>query len=258
MNSVNDKTKKMLLVGGSVLLVIAALVFGGPVLAASSWKSGAIDKTNALIDKINATNRDISNLSSKLQPTEDDYKKLTTAFTTQMSDVKTAKNDLAEIGGIPGIDITGSYTKAVNARKELVAAYDELVSLDTVGLERAKAEQEVSKLVGGSAPQTEEQAKAAVENIKMAASKIKEFANSSNGTDYDKRSAVAFEKLAAALEKSLNATDEAAASAAEAELTNVSEEIDALQSESTDVQKAFQKKIDDNIDRLNKAVKSLE
>lgn len=258
MSSVNNDMKKWLLIGGSVLVVLALIFVGGPYFSASSWKSTALEQTNALVDKVNASNRDISNLSSKLQPTDEDYAKLAAAYTTQMNAVDAAKKDLKEVGGIPGFDITGEYAKTTDARKELVSAYDELVALDKIGLNRTKAEQEVAKLMGGAEPQNEEEAKALVANVKDAAKKVEEFANSANGTDYDKKSADVFNKLAVALEKMFNAADDTEMAAAQEEMNVLVQQADDLQKDAEVAQKAFQKKIDDNIDRINKAVKSLE
>lgn len=259
MVSRGQDSKKWLVVGGAVVLLLAGLFMGGPYLAASSWRSDTLEKTNMVIDKVNGTNKDISTYSTKLQPTAEDYTKLAAAYDSQMKAVEAAKKDLTEVGGIPGIDVTGAYAKAQNTRKELVAAYDELLALDKAGVAKAKAEQEVSGMFdNAAAPQNESEAKALVAKIKDAAGKVTEFANSSNGTDYDKKVANVFTKLATAMETMYNAATEAEATAAQETVNKIVEEMSGLQTEGEAAQKAFQKKIDDNVDRLNKAVKTLE
>ncbi len=259
MSSANANTKKTLVIVGSVVALLVAVLVGGPLFFASSWKSKTLTATNAVIDKVNSSNRDISNYSSKLQPTSDDYTKLAAAYDTQMKAVEDAKKNLSEVGGLAGLDVTGDYKKAVDTRKELIAAYDELLALDKAGAERTKAEQEVASLVGStSEPQNEQEAKALVNNVKDAAKKVQDFASTANGTEYDKKVATAFGHLATALEAMYSATDDMESSTAQMQVSAAVQELDDLQSGAEAAQKDFQKKIDKNIDRLNAAVKSLE
>lgn len=258
----SDNSKRGLLVGGAIVGLLLIGLIAGPIMSASSWKSSALDASNKVVDTVNKTNRDISTYGNKLQPTDDDYAKLIAAYDEQNKAVSDAKNNLKEVGGLSFIDVTGAYKKATDARGEIIAVYNELLGLNKVGLDRAKAEREVAKLFAAEdAMETPEAMQNTIKSIRDAASKINEFANTSNGTDTDKKTAAAFTKLADALQAMYDgseAGDEAKVQEAATTLDDVSAELDSLSDQSTKDQEALQKKFDANIDKLNAAVKKLE
>lgn len=258
----SDTSKRNLILGGSIAGLVLLIFIGGPIISASSWKSDALDKTNTTIDKVNSTNRDISTFTNKLQPTDDDYTKVIKSYEEQNTALTNAKNQLNQVGGISVVDVTGEYKKASDARNELIGAYDEMLSLNSIGMARVKAEQDVSKLFGeDNAMETNEQLQAAIKSFRDAASKINAFALTSNGTDNDKKTAAAFTSYADALQALLDgdaAGDNAKVNAATTKIDQITTELDTLSQQSIKDQEDLQKKFDKNIDRLNAAAKALE
>ena len=254
-------TRLIAIIAGVVAVAVLAF-FGVPYMTAESWRSDALDATNNAITEINKTNNDISVYGNKLQPDKDDYTKLAAACEAQNNAVKKGKSDLGELGGFAGFDVTGAYKKATDTRAKLVGAYDELSALNSACVNRANAEKEVSEIVAGvESLESPEGAAAAAKSLHEAAAKIKTFAETADGTQYDKDVAVAIEDLASGLDKLVagyDAGDNAVMEEGFAMVENAATRLDDLDAASADHNAALQKKSDDAIDRLNAAAKELE
>lgn len=254
------KSKKHLVLGGvgaGVLLVLAVLLFG-PVLSVSTWKSDMRDSTDKAITAANRTNKDLDLYSSKLNLTPEDESKYIDLLKTQIKNIESAKNDVKPIGGIPGIDVTGSHKKATDTRDKLIKSYDQYLDMLRVELARSSAQHEAGLAMQRANDGTETDVKAAIKSIRDAATKYEAFATGANGSQIDKDMVSVLKQLAASIEKMDGVTDPYVANEALTEYNDAMERVDDLQVRGHEDNKNREKKADAIVDELNKLSKELE
>jgi|JI10StandDraft_1071094.scaffolds.fasta_scaffold429897_1 hypothetical protein len=261
-SSSTPSSKTKLLVGGAVavVLIVAGLI-AAPILSVNAWKEKVIDPVNSANEKITATAKEVDPLVEKEDLEVSEYDRAIGLIERELGEIKTAKDTLTPIGGYAGLDVTGAYKKASDARQEMVSAYDDATKLVTTSLNRAKVARDVkNSLKSVSSIASFDDVRAVVPVLESILPKVEALANGPDSFASDKEGVVHVKAMTVAIKQMVaayDAQDMTTLSAAANEVTLATNGLEEVNQKAAQEEKDFQKKIDSAVDRFNDAAKKL-